>query len=62
VLRIVALLIVPAMPETAEEVWRRIGLEGTAASQRLPAAAGWGGYPAGRPVRKGDPLFPRRKA
>jgi methionyl-tRNA synthetase len=62
VLRIVAVLIVPAMPHTAEEVWRRIGLEGTASSQRLPAAARWGGYPGGRPVTKGDPLFPRRKA
>jgi methionyl-tRNA synthetase len=60
-LRIVAVLIVPAMPATAEEVWRRIGLEGVASAQRLPAAAKWGAYPAGRPVTKGEPLFPRRK-
>jgi methionyl-tRNA synthetase len=61
-LRIVAVLVVPAMPRTAEEVWRRIGLEGAASSQRLPAAADWGRYPGGRPVTKGDPLFPRRRA
>ncbi len=61
VLRIVAVLVVPAMPATAEEIWRRIGMDGTAAAQRLPAAARWGGYPGGRPVVKGDPLFPRRK-
>jgi methionyl-tRNA synthetase len=60
-LRIVALLIVPAMPSTAREIWRRIGLDGTPADQRLPVDADWGGYPGGRPVEKGDPLFPRRK-
>jgi methionyl-tRNA synthetase len=61
VLRIVSLLCVPAMPATAAEIWRRIGLEGSPADQRLPAAGQWGGYPAGLPVEKGPPLFPRRK-
>ncbi len=61
VLRIVAVLIVPAMPRTAEEVWGRIGLDGAASSARLPASADWGGYPGGRTVVKGAPLFPRRK-
>ena len=27
-----------------------------------PTAGAWGGYPAGPPVEKGAPLFPRRKA
>ena len=62
VLRIVAILVVPAMPASAQEIWRRIGLEGTPSDQRLPDAARWGGYPAGRPVEKGAPLFPRRKS
>ena len=62
VLRIVSVLIVPAMPDTAEEIWRRIGLEGSPAAQRLPGAGAWGGYRAGRLVEKGPPLFPRRKA
>ncbi len=61
VLRIVAILISPAMPATAAEIWRRIGLEGEPTSVRLPGAAAWGGYPGGGPVVKGDPLFPRRK-
>jgi methionyl-tRNA synthetase len=61
VLRIVSILIVPAMPATAQEIWGRIGLEGSLADQRLPAAGSWGGYPGGQ-VTKGDPLFPRRKA
>jgi methionyl-tRNA synthetase len=61
VLRIVAVLVGPAMPATATEIWRRIGVEGEPASVRLPAAAVWGAYPGGVPVVKGDPLFPRRK-
>jgi methionyl-tRNA synthetase len=61
VLRIVALLVSPAMPQTAEEIWRRIGLTGAPGVQRLPEGARWGGYPGGLEVTKGDPLFPRRK-
>ncbi len=59
-LRIVAILASPAIPAAAGEVWRRLGLPGTPEEQRLPAAAAWGGYPGGRPVEKGTPLFPRR--
>ncbi|HET7486772.1 MAG TPA: methionine--tRNA ligase [Acidimicrobiales bacterium] len=60
VLRIVALLATPAMPGACAEVWRRIGLPGAPGDQRLPEAAGWGGYPGGLPVEKGAPLFPRK--
>jgi methionyl-tRNA synthetase len=59
VLRIVAVLAAPAIPHAAEEIWRRIGLPGSVADQRLPDAARWGGYPGGVPVEKGAPLFPR---
>ena len=61
VLRIVALLIVPAMPSTSREIWRRLGLAGEPADLRLPEAARWGQYPGGLSVQKGDPLFPRRR-
>ena len=61
VLRIVAVLVVPAMPSSAAEIWRRIGLAGVARRPALPGAAAWGGYPGGLPVEKGAPLFPRRK-
>ena len=61
VLRIVAVLISPAMPGTAAEVWRRIGVEGDPSAVRLPEAAAWGGYPGDLTVVKGTPLFPRRK-
>jgi methionyl-tRNA synthetase len=58
-LRIVAILASPAMPETAQTIWERIGLAGSVADQRVPDAAAWGGYPGGLTVTKGDSLFPR---
>ena len=59
-LRIVALLVSPAMPETSAEIWRRLGLEGRPDDRRLPDDVAWGGYPGGLPVEKAGPLFPRR--
>ncbi len=61
-LRIVAVLASPAIPNTVQEAWRRIGLPGSVLDQRLPEAANWGGYPGGLPVAKGPPLFPRLPA
>ncbi|MHB1912580.1 MAG: methionine--tRNA ligase, partial [Acidimicrobiales bacterium] len=62
VLRLVAILAYPAMPGACEELWRRIGLAGSPAEERLPAAAEWGGYPGGVEVVPGNPLFPRKTA
>ena len=60
-LRIITVLVSPAVPETAKEIWGRIGCSGSVEDQRLPDAAAWGQYAAGRPVIKGAPLFPRIK-
>ena len=62
VLRIVAILVAPAMPSTAAEMWRRIGVAG---DPRRPGCRR--GRPVGRLPRRGGrgeggPLFPRRKA
>ena len=59
VLRIVAVLASPAVPNACAEVWRRIGLDGSPDAVVVPDAAAWGGYPGGVTVTKGDPLFPR---
>jgi methionyl-tRNA synthetase len=59
-LRIVAVLASPAIPETSQTVWERLGLSGRVVDQRLPTAAEWGGYPGGTAVTKGESLFPRR--
>lgn len=59
-LRIVTLLAFPAVPDTAREIWRRIGMTTDIEACRIPNDVQWGQYPAGLPVEKGDPLFPRR--
>ena len=59
-LRIVSILCVPAMPHTAQAVWARIGMTGDVSAQHLPNSVSWGQYPAGQPVEKGKPLFPRK--
>ena len=61
VLRIVSVLASPAVPDACAEIRRRIGLGDDNEPTRLPESIQWGGYPAGLPVIKGDPLFPRLK-
>ena len=61
VIRIASIMACPAIPEAVEIAWKRIGLDGLVADQRLPAAATWGGYPGGLAVEVGDPMFPRFK-
>ena len=58
-IRLVAILITPAMPTVAEEIWRRIGLDATPTSEPFDVSATWGRYPGGTTVVKGTPLFPR---
>jgi methionyl-tRNA synthetase len=57
-IRLVAILISPAMPSVAEEIWRRIGLSGAPDGAPFDEVAIWGLYPGGL-VEKGSPLFPR---
>ncbi len=65
VLRLVAVMVSPVLPATAEEIWSRLSVGGSPAA---PGNAGpdgvlsWGGYGGGVPVTKGSPLFPRRAA
>ncbi|HUX05555.1 MAG TPA: methionine--tRNA ligase [Acidimicrobiales bacterium] len=61
-IRLVAIMVSPAMPSVAREIWRRIGLEGSPADEDFATSAVWGRYPGGRTVHKGDPLFPRIKS
>jgi methionyl-tRNA synthetase len=61
-IRLVAILISPAMPGVAEEIWRRIGLSDSPTTQAFSTSATWGQYPGGVEVVKGDPLFPRIKS
>jgi methionyl-tRNA synthetase len=60
-IRLVAVLVSPAMPGVAQEIWRRIGLSGAPDDEIFADVAVWGQYPGG-PVEKGEPLFPRIKS
>ncbi|MCL5886080.1 MAG: methionine--tRNA ligase [Actinobacteria bacterium] len=60
-LRIISLLVAPAMPETATAIWNGIGLSGSPETERLPDALEWGMYPGGIHLSKVAPLFPRIK-
>ena len=62
VLRIVAVLVSPALTRAPAEIWRRIGMARSPLDAHLPDAAVWGGYPGGLVVERGAPLFPRLKA
>jgi methionyl-tRNA synthetase len=59
VLRLVALLASPAIPDACARLWSRLGLAGAPQDQRLPDAAAWGELPGGLALEKGEPLFPR---
>jgi methionyl-tRNA synthetase len=62
VLRIVAVLASPVIPQAASELWQRLGLPGSPHDVRVPSGLAWGGYPGGLAVRKGASLFPRLTA
>jgi methionyl-tRNA synthetase len=62
VLRILAVLISPAMPGAAARLWQQLGIGQPLEAQRLPEAASWGGLEPGTRVRRGDALFPRLEA
>jgi methionyl-tRNA synthetase len=60
-LRVGAVLISPAMPKAAAELWRRLGLPGGPGDGPLEVTGRFGTFPA-TTVEKGDPLFPRLEA
>jgi len=57
VIRIVTVMITPAMPALPEKVWLQIGVDGTSA--QTWAATEWGKTEVGQVVKKGPALFPR---
>jgi methionyl-tRNA synthetase len=58
-LRLIALMLFPIIPRAAQELWRRVGLEGQVEERTLASDGRWGLLPAGAIVDVGDPLFPR---
>ncbi|MEX0984738.1 MAG: methionine--tRNA ligase [Actinomycetota bacterium] len=58
-LRVLAVLIQPIMPTTAQTLWTQLGQPGQVDAQRLPAASSWGLLAPGSRTFKGEGLFPR---
>ncbi|MDQ3876747.1 MAG: methionine--tRNA ligase [Actinomycetota bacterium] len=58
-LRLLALMVAPIVPRAADELWRRLGLEGAVTSRRFDEDLKWGLLPEGASISVGDPLFPR---
>jgi methionyl-tRNA synthetase len=56
-LRLVAHLLFPFLPKTAEAIAQQLGV--ALATDNWPQALRWGGYPAGVAVRQGSVLFPK---
>ena len=59
-LRVIAVLISPFMPSTANRIFEQIGLEASPKVHNLDTVAEWGGLQAGLVIGKPDPIFPRR--
>ncbi len=59
VLRVLAVLISPIMPDAAERLWTQLGIAEPLADQLLPDAAAWGRLKSGTQTKRGDALFPR---
>ena len=59
VIRLVAVLVSPAMPGVARELWRRLGLADSPTDELAHESLVWGRYPGGIAIEKGEPLFPR---
>ncbi len=59
VLRILAILLSPFIPQSAERMWSQLGIKENLKLQSLKKAKIWGQLSPGVLVQKGSPLFPR---
>ncbi len=59
-LRVVTFYILPFMPQTAEKIWERLGMEEKIYNQKIEEAQ-WGRLKSGTKIKAGKPLFPRIK-
>src|SRR5262249_61073250 len=57
-LRLIAALVAPVIPKTAQNLWEQLGLEGKVTDVRLDQLK-WSDELAGKSIRAGGSLFPR---
>jgi methionyl-tRNA synthetase len=58
-LRLIALMLFPIIPRAAQELWRRLGLDGQVEARSFASDAEWDLLPVGARIDVGDALFPR---
>lgn len=60
-IRVIAILLYPFIPQSAEEIWKKIGSPDPIESQRFSNAKQWGITKPGCRIEKGKGLFPRHE-
>jgi methionyl-tRNA synthetase len=58
-LRVLAVLLSPVMPDSADKLWAQLGITAPLSKQRLADAGRWGLIEPGTKVSRGSALFPR---
>ncbi|MBI4744073.1 MAG: methionine--tRNA ligase [Actinobacteria bacterium] len=58
-IRIIAVLIYPFMPKTAEKIWNQLGITDKIKDQKFPDSCKWGGLKPDTEIVGGEALFPR---
>lgn len=58
-LRLIAILLYPFMPSTAEKIWKQLNLEENLSGVNLDTGTKWGILKPGTKINKGPALFPR---
>ncbi len=60
-IRVIAILLYPFIPVSAENIWKKIGIPKRLDSQRFSSAKLWGISTPGSQITKGENLFPRHE-
>jgi len=60
-IRVIAILLYPFIPVSAENIWKKIGIPQRLDSQRFSNASLWGISSPGSLITKGEGLFPRHE-
>jgi methionyl-tRNA synthetase len=58
-LRIIAVYLYPYMPDTANNIWKQLGIDKEISNFTIDVIGQWGKLQPGMKVQKGEPLFPR---
>ena len=58
-LRLIAMLVFPVIPSSAQKIWDQLGLNEDISNSTLPASGGWGLLKPGTVIGVRQPIFPR---